>query len=90
MVVIINPFERTETVIVNDVELLRKYHAENKQKIWCGFNTRHYDQYILKGLLCGFDAWEVNDWIINKGLPGYQFSNLLNKIPFRIKNDFLF
>ena len=81
LVVIINPFERTETVIVNDVELLRKYHAENKQKIWCGFNTRHYDQYILKGLLCGFDAWEVNDWIINKGLPGYQFSNLLNKIP---------
>lgn len=80
LVVCINPFNHTQEVIINDVEKLRKYYEANKELIWCGYNTRHYDQYILKGLLCGFDAWEINDFIINKGCAGWQFSSLLNKI----------
>ena len=81
LVVIINPFNRTKKVIVNDVKKLERYYDRHKKEIWCGFNSRHYDQYILKGLLCGFNAWDINDWIINKGLAGYAFSSLLNKIP---------
>lgn len=81
LVVIINPVTKEEHVIVNDVKTLQRYHEQHKNDIWIGYNSRHYDQYILKGLLCGFDAWEVNDWIINKDLPGWQFSNLLRKIP---------
>ena len=80
LVVLINPFNRTTDIIVNDVEKLRAYYEKNKELIWCGYNSRHYDQYILKALLCGFDAWEINDFIINKGCAGWQFSSLLNKI----------
>ena len=81
LVVIINPVTQTETVIVNDVKKLQRYYNEHKNDIWVGYNSRHYDQYILKALLCGFDAWEMNDWIINKGLAGWEFSSLLRKIP---------
>lgn len=81
LVVIINPFEKRVERIHNDVDKLKKYYEAHKNEIWVGFNSRHYDQYILKGLLCGFNAWDVNDWIINKGLPGYQYSSLLKKVP---------
>lgn len=81
LVVIINPVTQTETVIVNDVKKLQQYYNEHKNDIWVGYNSRHYDQYILKALLCGFDAWAMNDWIINKGLAGWEFSSLLRKIP---------
>lgn len=81
LVVIINPVTKEEHVIVNDVKKLQRYYEQHKNDIWVGYNSRHYDQYILKGLLCGFDAWAVNDWIINKDLPGWQFSDLLRKIP---------
>ena len=81
LVVIINPFEKRVERIHNDVNRLERYYNAHKHDIWVGFNSRHYDQYILKGLLCGFKAWDINDWIINKGLPGYQFSSLLKKVP---------
>lgn len=80
LVVAIEPLTQNITKICNDVKALKRFYEERKQSIWIGYNVRHYDQYILKGLLCGFNAWDVNDWIINKGLPGYQFSSLLNKI----------
>ena len=81
LVVAINPFEHEKTVIVNDHERLKKFYEKNKKLIWCGYNTRHYDQYILKAIVAGFDAWEMNDFIINKNMPGWQFSSLLNKYP---------
>ena len=80
LVVIINPVTKTEKVIVDDWVELKKYYDQHKEEIWLGFNSRHYDQYILKALLCGFDAWEMNEWLIDKGFPGWQFSNLLRKI----------
>lgn len=81
LVVIINPVTKEETVIINDVRKLQRYYEQHKNDIWVGYNSRHYDQYILKALLCGFDAWEMNDWLINQGAPGWAFSNLLRKIP---------
>ena len=81
LVVIINPVSHKETVIVNDAPKLQRYYDKHKNDIWVGFNSRHYDQYILKALLCGFGAWEMNDHLINKGLPGWSFSSLLRKIP---------
>lgn len=80
LVVIINPVEQTETVIVNDLKKLEKYYKEKKEEIWVGYNSRHYDQYILKALLCGFNAWDMNDYIINKGRAGYSFSKLLQDV----------
>lgn len=60
-------------------ELTEIYEAY-KYDIWVGFNNRHYDQYILKAILCKLSAWDCNNWMINKGKPGYSFSSLLNKI----------
>ena len=80
MVVIINPAEKSETVIVNDPEELKQYYESHKDEIWIGYNSRHYDQYILKGIICGFDPKAINDHIIVDGRGGWEFSNLFQKI----------
>lgn len=82
MVVFINPISKTEEVIVNDAEKLQGYMEKYKNEIFVGFNCRHYDQYILKGILCGFNPKEINDYIIVKGNPGWKFSSLFRKINF--------
>ena len=80
--VIINPVEKSETVIINDPEKLREYYENHKSEIWIGYNSRQYDQYIMKAILCGFDPKKVNDWIILEGKGGWSFSPLFHKIPF--------
>lgn len=73
--------DEQETVIVNDRTALEAFHDEHLNKIWVGFNSRHYDQWILKAILCDFNPKEMNDWIIDKGKAGWQFSSLLRNIP---------
>ena len=80
LVVFVNPFTREIVKIWDNPDVLKKYYYDNKDIIYIGYNSRFYDQYLFKGILCGFDAWQINDWIINQNLPGYQFSKLLNKI----------
>lgn len=81
LVVVIDMTKRKEHVIVNNPDELERLHKENINEIWVGFNSRHYDQYILKGILCGFDPKKINDYIIIKGNPVWKFSSLLRKIP---------
>ena len=80
MVVIINPQEQLTTTIVNDKQKLAEYHNRHKSQIWVGYNSRNYDQYILKAILLGFDPKEVNDWIIRDGRKGWEYSSMFNKI----------
>lgn len=80
MVVIINPIDRKETIIVNDKKKLEEYHQAHKNQIWLGYNSRNYDTYILKGILCGFDPYDISHFIIVKGLKGWQYSNLFRDI----------
>lgn len=82
LVVAINPFEHEETVIVNDQDRLRDFFEQNNNLIWSGYNVRHYDQYIMKAILAGFDPWKMNDWLIRQNQPGWKFSTLLNKYRF--------
>lgn len=82
LVVIINPVNRTKTVIVNDKDKLQKYYDAHKNEIWVGYNNRRYDQYILKAILCGFNPKEINDYIIVQNMHGFQFSSLLRQFPF--------
>lgn len=77
LVVIINPFTKEETVIVNDPDALLNYYNKHVNEIWGGYNNRHYDQYIMKGILAGFNPWDVNKFIILDEQPGYLFSTLL-------------
>lgn len=67
--------------IVNDSEKFKKFYEHYKNQVWIGYNSRGYDSYIAKAILCDFDPWEMNDWIINKGRKGFEFSKLLNRFP---------
>lgn len=80
LVVAIDPIEKKEFVIVNDKANLERLYKKYKKDIWVGFNCRNYDQYILKGIMLGFNPKEVNDWIIVKDRKGWEFSSLFNKI----------
>lgn len=80
LVVCIDIINKEIITIVNDPQNLEDYYNEHKKDIWIGYNSRHYDQYILKAILCGFNAWEMNDWLINQHRGGWEFSTQLNKI----------
>lgn len=79
LVVFINPGTREENVIVNDSGKLREFYEAHKEDIFVGYNSRHYDQYIFKGILAGFDPKEINDWIIVEDRKGWEFSDGLMK-----------
>jgi DNA polymerase len=80
LVVAIDPIEQKEFVIVNDRKKLEELHTRYKRDIWVGYNCRNYDQYILKGIILGFDPKRINDWIIVKGRKGWEFSSMFNKV----------
>lgn len=80
MVVVINPVARDERVIINDADALTALYEEHKREIWVGYNNLHYDQFIFKGILCGFDPKAINDFIIAEGHKGWQYSSLLRKV----------
>lgn len=80
MVVVINPVTRDERVIINDADALTALYEGHKREIWVGYNNLHYDQFIFKGILCGFDPKAINDFIIAEGHKGWQYSSLLRKV----------
>ncbi len=80
LVVIIVPDEKKEYIFVNDLPGFRKFYESHKNYIWCGYNSRHYDQYITKAAILDFNLKEVNDHIIVKKQDGYSFSRLFNKV----------
>lgn len=81
--------ERHETTtITNDPDKLKAFYAANKNRIFCGYNVRNYDQWIFKGILCDFDPKKINDWIIVKGRKGWQFSSQLKNVPLIIYDTF--
>ncbi len=81
LVVAVDMTEKKEHVIVNSQNELERLYKENVNQIWSGFNVLHYDQYILKGILCGFDPKKISDFIIVKNNPGWKFSSLFRNIP---------
>lgn len=81
LAVFIDVTRKTEQVIVNNPDELKALYEANTSDIWVGFNNRHYDQYIMKGILLGLDPKRINDWIIVQKREGWQFSSVFNKIP---------
>ena len=80
MVVINDTDTKDSVVIINDRQKLIDFHAKNINNIWIGYNSRNYDQWVLKAIVCGFEPQEMNSWIIEKGRHGYQFSKQLQDI----------
>lgn len=80
LTVIINPMEHSTEVIHNDTDKLARYHEAHRDQIWIGYNSRNYDQYILKAILLGMDPKEVNDWIVKQERKGWEYSGLFNRV----------
>lgn len=81
LAVFIDVTRKKEQVIINNSDELKVLYEANMKDIWVGFNNRHYDQYIMKGILLGLDPKRINDWIILEKREGWQFSSVFNKIP---------
>lgn len=74
------------TVFHNDNAGVRDFITEDA--IYCGFNTKSYDQYIIKAIVAGFTPQEikqVNDFLINEDGNGWEHP-LLKGIYYRFNN----
>lgn len=67
--------------VVNDRKQMENLYRMYKNDIWVGYNSRNYDQYILKGLICGFNPKDINDFIIVKNHKGWEYSKLFHQVP---------
>ena len=81
LVVLKDMKNRTVTKIHNNPDALTKFYEEHKNDIWVNHNIKHYDQYILKGILLGMNPKVINDKIIVDKMEGWQISNAFKKIP---------
>ena len=73
------------TCVHNDNEELKECVSEDC--IYIGFNSKHYDQFIIKAICCGFTPQEVkqvNDFIIGGG-QGWECP-MLRDFFFRFNN----
>lgn len=73
------------TVIHNDSEALRGCIFEDG--IYVGFNSKHYDQFIIKAAVCDFSPQEIktlNDFLIGGG-RGWEYAPL-KEFYFRFNN----
>lgn len=80
LVVIKDTDTKTTTTIINNPQQLKDFYEKHKNDIWAGYNSRSYDAYILKAILCDFNPSDMNEHIIVKKLGGWQFSRLINQI----------
>jgi hypothetical protein len=73
------------TVIHNDNSILKACISDDN--VYCGFNSKGYDQYIIKTICAGFtpeEVKQVNDWII-AGNQGWECP-LLSGVRFWFNN----
>ena len=75
IVCVIDTDARRQFSIVNNRDQLERLYNNHHNDLWVGYNNKHYDQYILKGILLDMNPKEINDWIIVKGKEGWAFSN---------------
>ena len=66
-------------IIVNNPEGLRKFYESHNDEIFVGYNSRSYDQFIFKAILCGIDSKKISDYIIQGG-KGAFFSPKLRDV----------
>ena len=66
---------------MNDKKALTDLYNANTGTIWSGFNIKHYDQYIFKGIMLGMDPKQISDDIIVREKEGWSLSREFSKIP---------
>ncbi|MEG1502545.1 MAG: hypothetical protein RR370_04055, partial [Synergistaceae bacterium] len=82
LVVFIDYDTKEKTVVINNRDELQAFYDLHKDDIFCGYNSRTYDQIMFKGILQGKNAFDVNNQIILEGKKEYQILDRKNKIPF--------
>jgi hypothetical protein len=71
---------KQECVIVNDRDkLIKLYNKFKDDTLFIGFNNRHYDDVIFKGILINMNPKEVNDKLI-EGKKAHEICKTFNKI----------
>lgn len=78
------------TYIENDIELLQQYYEDHKSDLWIGYNCKGYDQYIIKGILLGYNPKIINDFIIKQGKSGWMFTDEFRNIKLNIYDCIVF
>lgn len=74
VVVFYNISQKTWRVIHNDNQAVRQYMSD-PNLLFCGFNVKHYDQFILRAIATGAPpetVKEINDFIITQGRQGWE------------------
>lgn len=79
LVVIMKPSTKETIIIHNDPDQLKRFYEDHKNYIWCGYNVRGYDQYILKSIILDMNPYKVSKHIIDGGF-GWQYSNKFNNV----------
>lgn len=62
------------TVIHNDNVAVRAYMSA-PERIFCGFNNKHYDNFVVKAICCGASpelVKQINDFIIVEDRSGWE------------------
>jgi hypothetical protein len=82
LVVFIDYDSRERTVIVNSRSQLLDFYEAHKNDIFCGYNSRTYDQVMFKGIMGGMDPWALNIKLIEDGAKEYHAIGKLKDTPF--------
>jgi hypothetical protein len=76
-VVVVDEDNETRHVF-EDVESLRKFYKEHyKTHTWVGYNSRQYDQVMLRFIMLGADPYECSYDLINIGKKYFEFPHHL-------------
>ena len=70
LVVFKNYDTKETTNIINNKEELTDFYEKNKDNIFVGYNSRNYDQWILKGIILGYNPFDISNEIIANGKSG--------------------
>ena len=81
LAVFVDVDKEEEHVIINDPDKLQELYEANVKNIWVGFNNKHYDQYVFKGILLGMNPKEISDRIIVGHEEGWAISKAFRKLP---------
>lgn len=68
------PESKKTVTIINDPDQLKQFYEQHKNDVFIGYNSRHYDQYILKGLLLDMNPYDISHHIIAEQRQGWQYS----------------
>ena len=81
LVVIMDTETKKYNICIDNPKALQKYYELHKNDIWVGYNSRSFDQYILKAILLDLNPFELTQHIIQLQQPAWMFSNKFNKYP---------